>query len=334
MIAFIVRRLFALLITVWGALTIVFFLYFLLPDDPANLIAGGGNRPVPESVLRNVRHKYGLDKPVIVQYGDYLYKVARFDFGQSYRDNRDVSDIIAERAPASIRLAIWAMAIEASVGIGLGILSAKRKNSLADTSTTIIAAVASAIPVFVLGYAFQQFTGVYAYQHHWPRWLSLPVQRIGPDRWYLGIIPSPEQLRYLVQPAIVLAAVSTVVVARLMRTTMLEVGKSEYVRTARSKGLTEGQITRRHTLRNAMIPVITFLGIDFGTLVTAAILTETVFNWPGLGSKIVQAADSRDLPVLVGLTAVVVIVYGLVNLAVDISYAWFDPRVRLGGEPS
>jgi ABC-type dipeptide/oligopeptide/nickel transport system permease component len=314
---------------VWGAVTLVFFFYFQLPDDPANLIAGGGNRTVPPSVIANVRHKYGLDRPVIVQYGDYLVKVVTFDFGKSYRDDREVSEIIKERAPASIRLAIWAMVIEAGGGIALGVLSAKRKNSFADSATTVSAAVASAIPVFVLGFAFQQVTGVYANQHHWPSWARLPVQQIGPDQWWLWVIPTGEQLRHLVQPAIVLASVSTIIVARLTRSSMLEVGKADFVRTARAKGLTEGQITRRHTLRNAMIPVVTFIGIDFGTLVTAAILTETVFNWPGLGSKLVAAADARDLTVLVGLTTVVVLVYGVANLLVDISYAWFDPRVRL-----
>jgi ABC-type dipeptide/oligopeptide/nickel transport system permease component len=330
--AYIIRRVFGLLITVWAALTLVFFLYFMLPDDAANLLAGGGNRSVPESVVKNTAKKFGLDQPIYVQYFKYLGNVVTLDFGQSWKDGRDVSEVIAERAPASLRLAIWAIAIEASIGISLGILSAKRKNSFADTATTVAAAVASAIPVFVLGYAFQQTTGVFAYQHGWPEWAQLPVQGIGPDSWYLFIIPTAEQFTYLIQPAIVLAAVSTVIVARLTRTTMLEVGKSDFVRTAKAKGLSDGQITRRHSLRNAMIPVITFLGLDFGTLVTAAILTETVFNWPGLGSKLVSAADGRDLPVLVGLTAVVVMVYGVVNLLVDLSYAWFDPRVRLGEE--
>lgn len=329
MLSFIVRRLFQLVFVVWGAVTLVFFLYFLLPGDAAELLAGGSNKAVPESVVINTRNKLGLDRPLIVQYGRYLQSVVTFDFGQSFKDGRDVSAIIEERAPASLRLAVWAILLEASVGISLGILSAKRKNSAADTITTITAAVASAIPVFVLGYAFQQITGVYANTHDWPQWLRLPVQRIGPDEWYLWIIPSAEQFRYLVQPMIVLASVSTIIVARLTRTTMLEVGKAEYVRTARAKGLTEGSITRRHTLRNAMIPVITFIGLDFGVLITAAILTETVFNWPGLGSKLVASAEGRDLPVLLGLTVVVVLVYGIVNLAVDISYAWFDPRVRL-----
>jgi ABC-type dipeptide/oligopeptide/nickel transport system permease component len=330
MFSYLVRRVLQLLLVVWGAITLVFFLYFALPDDPATLLAGGGNKAVPESVVRNTAKKYGLDKPIMVQYGTYLKNVATLDFGESFaKRGETVGDVIAERAPASIRLAIWAMAIEAGVGISLGIVSAKRKNSFADTATTVTAAVASAIPVFVLGYVLQQITGVFPNQHGWPDWARLPVQKIGPNEWYLGFIPSFDQLRYLIQPAIVLASVSAVIVARLTRTTMMEHGKSEYVRTARAKGLKEGQVTRRHVLRNAMIPVITFIGIDFGTIITAAILTETVFYWPGLGSKLVSAADARDLPVLLGLTVVVVLIYGIANLLVDLSYAWFDPRVRV-----
>lgn len=331
MTAFIIRRLFSLLIVLWGAVTLLFFLFFLLPEDPATLIAGGTNKNPDPQVVENIKEKYGFNEPVIVQYGKYLGRLVTFDFGTSYKDGQSVNDIIKEKAPASLRLAFWAIAIETVIGVGAGVLAAVRKYSLADTVTTLLAAILSAIPVFVLAYFMQQVTGVMANKYGWPEWASFPVQGIGPDSWFLGVIPaSIEQFKYLVQPAIVLASVSTVIVARLARTTMLEVGKMDFIRTARSKGLSERDITRKHALRNAMIPVVTYIGIDFGTLVGAAILTETVFNWPGLGSKIAQAAGGRDLPVLVGLTFVVVLIYGIVNMMVDISYAWFDPRVRLG----
>ncbi len=314
----------------WGTVTLLFFLFFLLPEDPAELIAGGGTKNPDPQVVQNIREKYGLDQPVIVQYGRYLGRVVTFDFGQSYRDGADVTDIIKDKAPASLRLAFWAIALEATVGIGSGVLAAVRRYSIADSVTTVLAALLSATPVFVLAFLLQQITGVYANTHGWPEWAKLPVQGVGPNQWFLGVIPIGEQVQYMLQPVLVLASVSTVIVARLARTTMLEVGKADYVRTARAKGLKERQITMRHSLRNAMIPVVTFIGIDFGTLVGSAILTETVFNWPGLGSKIAQAADGRDLPVMIGLTVVVVLVYGLANMLVDISYAWFDPRVRLG----
>lgn len=327
--AFVLRRLGQLLLVLWGAVTLLFFLFFLLPDNPAELIAGGKGKVPDPQVVANVEKKYGLDEPVPVQYVKYLGRLVTFDFGESYSNGEPVTDIIKQRAPASLRLATWAILVEAFVGIGAGILSAIRKYSIADTLTTLLAAVLSAIPVFVLGYLFQQVFGVHAFKAGWPEWAQLPVQGIGPNSWFLWIFPTAAQVQYLILPTIVLASVSTVIVARLARTTMLEVGRADYIRTARSKGLKEGQITTRHALRNAMIPVVTFIGIDFGVLVGSAILTETVFNWPGLGSEIAQAASARDLPVLVGLTFVVVLVYGLVNMAVDISYAWFDPRVRL-----
>jgi oligopeptide transport system permease protein len=330
--AVVLRRVAQLVLVVWGSITILFVLFFLLPEDPATLIAGGGGRNPDPRVVENINERYGFDQPVVVQYGRYLQGVATLDFGQSYSDGRPVSDIIRERAPASLRLAFWAIAIESVVGIGLGVLSATRRYSFADTSTTLLAAAFSAIPVFVLAFILQQITGVWAYQHGWP--IQLPVQGIGPNEWVLGLVPSGGQLSYLVQPAFVLATVSTVIVARLARTTMLEVRSADYVRTARAKGLTEGQVTRRHAVPNAMIPVVTFIGIDFGTLVGAAILTEAVFNWPGLGSRIASAAGARDLPVVLGLSVVVILVYAVVNLLVDLSYAWLDPRVRPGERPS
>lgn len=330
MFAFIVRRTIGLLFILWGTVTLMFFLFFLLPDDPAELIAGGGGKNPDPQVVENIRQKYGLDDPIVVQYGKYLGRIVTFDFGTSFADSEPVTEIIAEKAPASLRLAFWAIAIEASVGITFGVISAIRKYSTSDTVTTLLAAVLSATPVFVLAFIIQQITGVYANQHGWPEWAQFPVQGIGPNQWFAFVVPTADQFQYLVQPAIVLASVSTIVVARLARTTMLEVSKTDYMRTARAKGLRERRVVLHHGLRNAMIPVITFIGVDFGVLVGTAVLTETVFNWPGLGSQIVDAAGGRDLPVLVGLTFVVVLVYGIANLLVDISYAWFDPRVRIG----
>ncbi|MCU0271027.1 MAG: ABC transporter permease [Acidimicrobiales bacterium] len=330
MTAFIIRRLASLVFVLWGAVTLLFFAFFMFPEDPAELIAGGGGKNPDPQVVENVREKYGLDDPILVQYVNYLQDLVTLDFGESFRDGQPVTEIIKEKAPASLRLAFWAIMIETVIGVSSGVLAAVRRYSIADTITTLLAAILSAIPVFVLAHLMQQVTGVTANEQDWPEWMQLPVQGIGPNTWFLWVFPTADQLEYLLQPVVVLAAVSTVIVARLARTTMLEVGKMDYVRTARAKGLTERDVIWRHSLRNAMIPVITFIGIDFGTLVGSAILTETVFNWPGLGSKIAQAADGRDLPTLLGLTFVVVLIYGVVNMLVDISYAWFDPRVRLG----
>jgi ABC-type dipeptide/oligopeptide/nickel transport system permease component len=330
--SFILRRMLQLLFVLWGGATLLFFMFFTLPSDPAEIMAGGNNRVPDPQVVENIREKYGLDEPIVVQYVHYMGRVIHGDLGTSYRTGESVSDIVKERAPISLRLAFWAITIEVIVGISSGMLSARRRNSVADSVTTTVAVVASAIPVFVLGYLMKQVTGVYAFQHNWPEWARFPTREFGPNEWYLGIIPTPEQFQSLIQPAIVLASVSTAILARITRTSMLETMRYDHVRTARAKGLREKSVQRRHVLRNAMLPVITVIGLDFGTAVGAAVLTETVFNITGQGSKIVQAAQTQDLPIVLGLSLVVMGIYGLANLLVDLSYAFLDPRIRLHGD--
>lgn len=321
-----------LVFVLWAGATLLFFLLFTLPNSPGELIAGGANRSANPVVVKNVNHKLGFDRPIYVQYGKFMARTVRGDLGESYRTHEKVNDILKERAPLSLRIAFWAIVIEILVGVSSGVLSARRRNSFADTATTLVAVVASAIPVFVLAYLMKQVTGVYAYQHNWPGWMRFPALGFGPNEWYLWIIPSWEQLRYLAQPVIVLASVSTAILARITRTSMLESLRLDHVRTARAKGLSEKKVIRRHVLRNAMIPVVTIIGIDFGTAAGAAILTEFSFNLPGVGSKIVTAASQRDLPIVLGLSIFVMAVYGVASLLVDISYAFLDPRIRLGGE--
>ena len=164
----------------------------------------------------------------------------------------------------------------------------------------------------------------------WPEWMALRTSGLGPDTWWAWVVPTGEQWRYLILPAVTLACVSTALAARMMRGSMLDVLRADYIRTARSKGLGERSVVLRHGLRNALIPVVTLIGIDFGVVIGAAVLTETVYSWPGIGSRIVEAVDERDLPVILGLTLVVIIAFTVVSLIVDISYAWFDPRIRLG----
>ena len=330
MTTFIVRRLVSLLLTLLGGFTVLFILFFALPGDPAELMAGGGNKNPSPAVVAAIREKFHLNDSVPEQYVRRLGETVTLS-GTSYQTKEAVRDVVAERLPNSLRLAVWAIAIEITVGVGFGVLSARRRNSFADYASTLSAVVMSAIPVFVLAYLLKQVTGVYAFQHNWPDALRLPPIGIGPKEWYLGFIPSLEQLKYLIQPAIILASVSTAIVARLTRTTVLEASTMDHVRTARSKGLRDGEVTRRHILRNALIPVVTFLGIDFGTLVGFAVLTETVFDWPGLGSKVARAASTQDLPVVLALSMVVMLVYGIANLIVDVSYAYLDPRIRLNG---
>jgi ABC-type dipeptide/oligopeptide/nickel transport system permease component len=328
--SFIIRRVLLLIPTVIGALSFLFFLFFLLPGDPATLIAGGGNRTIDPGVIARINARYGLDDPILVQFGHYWGRTLQWDLGDSFLNRQSVNAILGERAVASLRLAIWAIIIEIVIGITVGLISAVKRYSIIDSLTTLGTAAASAVPVFVLGFVLQRLLAVTPFKSNWPDWTRLRVQGIGPDTWTFFFIPTGEQWRYLVLPAVTLASVSTALAARMMRGSMLEVLGSDYMRTARAKGLGERQVVLKHGLRNALIPVVTLIGIDFGTVMGSAILTETVFNWPGLGSKIADAVVARDAPVVLGLTLVVVLVYVVINLLVDLSYAWFDPRIRLG----
>lgn len=330
MAAYIIRRLLLVIPTVFVALSLLFILFFQLPGDPANLIVGGFNRNVDPDMLLRVKARYGLDDPVYVQFFDFWKRTVRWDLGFSFVNNRSVNEIFGEKAINSMRLGIWAMILEVFVGISVGLISAVKRYSFSDRLTTIITAAASALPVFVLGYVFQYVFAVKPNEWNWPEWARLRTSTIGPDSWTFFFIPTGEQWRYLILPAIALASVNTALLARMMRGSMLEVLRADYMRTARAKGLREREIVLKHGLRNAMLPVVTLIGLDFGTVIGVAVLTETTFSWPGLGSAIVTAVGQRDLPVILGLTLVVVLLYAFFNLAVDVSYAWFDPRIRYG----
>ncbi|HVX17895.1 MAG TPA: ABC transporter permease [Acidimicrobiales bacterium] len=344
MLLFTLRRVAQLIFTVLAGVTLLFFLVYAIPDNPAELAVGGGAKATNPQVVKNTAKKLGLDRPMLRQYQHYMDRlIFHFDFGTAYSEktldsNKSVNALLKQRAPVSIRLATWAIIIEIVIGLAFGVLSARRRNSLADTTTTVAAVVASAIPVFVLGYLLIQLTYVFANQHHLPRWMTFPNIGLGPGdsynaqngSWFLLIFPRPSTFKYLVQPAIVLAAVTTAILTRIVRTTVLETSRMDHVRTARAKGLSEKRVMRRHVTRNAMIPVVTVVGLDFGTAAGAAILTETVFNLKGLGYTVAHAAANKDLPAVLGFSVVVMLIYGVANLVVDLSYALLDPRVRLG----
>ncbi|MDD9371351.1 MAG: ABC transporter permease [Acidimicrobiales bacterium] len=335
MTSYIIRRLLQIIPTVFVALSFLFFIFFLLPGDPARLIAGGAERNVDPGVLERVEERYGFNEPIGEQFANYWQRTIQWDLGESFLTNESVNEILGRKAVASVRLAIWAIIIEIIVGISVGLLSAIRRYSIGDRITTILTAAASAIPVFVLGFVLQYLFAVQPNKLDFPEWARLRTSGIGPDSWTFFFIPTGEQWRYLVLPAVTLASVTTALLARMTRGSMLEVLRADYMRTARSKGLGEREVVLKHGLRNAMLPVVTLIGIDFGTAIGAAVLTEFTFNWPGIGSQIVTSVDQRDLPVLLGLTLAVVLAYALVNVIVDVSYAWFDPRIRLGkGEQS
>ena len=332
MTSYLIRRLLLIVPTVFLAVSFLFFLFFALPGDPARLIAGGADRAVDPALLERIEARYGLDDPIPTQFVHYWQRTVQWDLGDSFLSNRSVNSILGERAVNSLRLGIWAILIEIVVGISVGLISALRRYSWSDKLTTIVTAAASAIPVFVLGFVLQWLFAVKPNQWGWPEWARLRTQGIGPDTWTFFFIPTGEQWRYLILPAITLASVSTALAARMTRGSMLEVLRADYMRTARAKGLTERGVVLKHGLRNAMLPVVTLIGIDFGTVIGVAVLTETTFSWPGLGSAIADSVLERDLPVLLGLTLVVVLAFALINLLVDVSYAFFDPRIRLGKE--
>jgi ABC-type dipeptide/oligopeptide/nickel transport system permease component len=331
MTTYIVRRILLLIPTVFFALSFLFVLFFLLPGDPTTQIAGGDRVLRPE-IREQINNRYHLDDPLPEQFVAYWERTIRWDLGESFKTRRSVNEILGEKAVASLRLAFWAIIIEIVVGISVGLWSAVRRYSVSDRLTTVLTAGASAIPAFVLGYLLLYGFAVMTGPNRWdlPEWARLRTSGIGPDTWTLFFIPTGDQWRYLILPAITLACVSTALCARMMRGSMLEVLRADYMRTARAKGLSERSVVLRHGMRNALIPVVTLIAIDFGTVMGAAVLTESVFSWPGLGSAIAESVVDRDLPVLLGLTGVVVIVFAVVNLLVDVSYAWFDPRIRLG----
>jgi ABC-type dipeptide/oligopeptide/nickel transport system permease component len=332
MAGYVARRVLLVVPVVFGALSLLFVAFFVLPGDEARLIAGGGDRPIPAARVEQIREAYDLDEPLVVQYARYWGRTVQGDFGESYRLGTPVSDVMGDTAGASLRLAFWAVVIEVVLGVGAGLLSAMRRGTFLDGLVTVSTLAVSAVPVFVLGLVLQQATGVFPNQHDWPAWARLPTDGIGPDSWALGVIPTGDQWQYLVQPAFVLAAVSTAVVARVTRAALVQVRGEPHMRQARAKGFSEWQAVTRYGLRNAMIPVVTLVGLDFGALVGSAVVTEYTFNWPGVGSALADAIDARDAPVILGLSAVVVLVYALVNLATDVVYTWLDPRVRLARE--
>jgi len=334
MTSYIIRRILLIIPTVFLALSFLFFLFFTLPGDPVELIAGGGERTIDPGVIERIEERYGFDDPLPTQFVNYWKRTVTWDLGDSYLNRRSVNEILGDKAVNSLRLAIWAIIIEVVVGITVGLVSAIRRYSIADRLTTIATAAASAVPVFVLGFILQYGMAVIPNKQDWPEWLSLRTSLLGPDSWAFFFIPTGEQWRFLVLPAVTLASVSTALAARMTRGSMLEVMRADYMRTARAKGLRERTVVARHGLRNAMLPVITLIGIDFGTVIGAAVLTETVFSWPGLGSAIADSVVDRDLPVTLGLTLAVVVAYSVINLLVDLSYAWFDPRIRLGSGAS
>lgn len=306
---FIIRRLLQMFLVLLGTITVLFIvLYVLVPGDAAQVMLGA--KATPES-LASLRQELGLDKPLWVQYGIYLSNLAHFDLGTSYALNLKVKDVILDHLPATAVLAGAALFLEAAIGIGWGALMASRRSVRLDVASAVAGAVLIATPVFFFGLILQRIFG---------SWLGiLPISGLG------GWNPA-----HLILPALTLAVAQMVVIAAVMRTSLSEEMGKPYIIAARAKGLSRARALRVHGMRNALGPVATLLAIDLGILLGGALITEIIFAWPGLGRMMYFAARARDVPLVIGIVLVLVVIFVIVNTAVDIFYKFLDPRIKLG----
>lgn len=317
MTSFIVKRLLWTIPALWVAATLVWIFMFLIPGDPARVLAG---QRADEQVLAQVRAEWGLDQPALTRYGTFLGKLIRLDLGTSYVHRKPVIDLLLPRLRATFFLALSATILSVLVGLSLGALSAARAGTWIDTAATGFSTAGIALPTFWVGLMLML---IFA---SWLRWL--PVSGYGDGAVIAGIrLPGPANL---VLPTVTLAFFSCGYLARVSRASLLDESSQEYARAARARGVSSNATLLRHVMANSLLPIVTLVGMQFGALLGGAIVTETVFNWPGLGAMIYQAINSRDLPVIEGAVLLMTALVLLVNLAVDISYAFLDPRVRRG----
>jgi peptide/nickel transport system permease protein len=302
--AYVLRRLLLTIPVLFAIVTLVFAIRPLVPGDPVEIMFFG--QSANQEVIANIRAQLGLDKSIPEQYLLYVGNVLRGDLGTSITTRQPVIEEITNRYPATLQLAIGAFLVSAIVGLGSGILAAVYKDSPVDTIAMIVATTGISMPAFWFG--------------------LLAIYLFSVNLGWFSVIPDGS-LKSLVLPALTLGLIASSIVARLVRSAMLEVLGQEYVQTARAKGLTESRVVMRHALRNAAIPVVTIVGLQFGGLLTGAFIIEAVFAWHGIGELAVQAFAKRDFPMIQGITLVVATTYVLVNLVVDVVYAALDPRI-------
>jgi len=320
---FLLRRGVKAVIVILAIVVCNFFLIHAAPGDPASVIAGQSGA-ADEKFIQQLRAQFGLDEPLLVQLWIYVKGVLTLDLGFSHRQQQPVTLLILERMPATLLLTGTAFAFAVIAGVTLGTLAAQRVGSWTDSAITVLALAFYATPLFWVGLILVLVFSV------WLEWLpSFGMMTVGANITGLAFILDVG--RHLLLPALTLGLFFMAVYARLTRATMLEVADQDFVKTARAKGVPEGQVTRRHILRNALLPVITFAGIQAGQLVGGAILVETVFAWPGIGRLAFEALLARDYPVLMGVFfATSVMVVGF-NLITDLLYAVIDPRMDVSG---
>ena len=301
---YLLRRLLLLIPVLWGVATLVFAVTNILPGDPVDLMLGETARPAQREVLRKA---LGLDRPLSVQYMDYLGGLLRGDLGTSLHKKRPVARMLAERIPASAELTLAALAIALLIALPLGVLAARRAGTALDLGAGALAVLGASVPVFWLGPLLIIFFSI---DLGW-----LPVSgRTGPLS--------------LILPAATLGTALSAILMRMTRSSLLDILPQDYLATARAKGLSERRVLWLHALRNACLPLITILSLQLGALLSGAIITETVFAWPGVGRLTIQAIAARDYPLVQGCVLFIAFVYVAGNLLADIAYAWLDPRVR------
>jgi peptide/nickel transport system permease protein/oligopeptide transport system permease protein len=303
---FVLRRLLQMVPVVLGTTFLIYVLVFALPGDPIRVL--GGDKPMPPSVYEALRHHYHLDEPLVVQYGRYLLGLFRGDFGETL-NGQSVSSLMASSWTVTVQLALTAWIFELGMGIALGVWAGLRKGGIVDSLVLSGTTFVIAVPQFVLGYSAQLVFGLK---------LGLFPTVGTDDGWPYS---------YLL-PGMILGSLSLAYIARLTRTSLVENMRADYVRTALAKGLPRRRIVVRHTLRNSLIPVVTYLGIDLGNLLAGAIIIEGIFNLPGIGQQIFLAIQVKDGPTVVGITTFLVLIYLAANLVVDIVYGALDPRIR------
>jgi len=302
--AYVLRRLWQSALTLVGVSVLVFVILRVVPGDPAKMLLPDG---APQSAVDELNRQLGLHEPLYVQYGLFLQSVFRGDFGQSFQYRAPALRVVVERLAATVQLALAALLITVGVGVSLGIVAAVRRGTGYDYASTVLAVLGQSLPNFWLGIMLILLFGVAL------RWLPTS----GFESW-----------RHLILPAVTLAAFPMALVARLTRSSMLEILGRDFIRTGRAKGLAERAVILRHALRNAAVPLLTVLGLQIGTLLGVAVITESVFAWPGMGKLVVDAIFFRDFPVVQTVLILSATIFVVINLLVDLLYTVIDPRIR------
>ncbi len=333
MLSFIVRRLLTLIPTVFGISVLVFFMIHLVPGDPAEMMLG---ERASKQALEELREQLGLDKPLHVQYGRFITRLLRGDLGRALRTNEKITAEIAQRFPATVELALAAMVFAVTLGMLAGVISATRQYSAFDYSSMVLSLVGVSMPIFWLGLILMIIFSLHL------GWLPLSgrlsydvhIHTVTGLHLIDGILTVNgkgfrDALWHIIMPAFTLSTIPMAIIARITRSSMLEVLRQDYIRTAKAKGLPPRLVHYKHALKNALIPIVTVIGLQFGILLGGAILTETIFAWPGIGLWLLNAVYARDFNAVQGGTMLIATTFVTINMIVDVLYAWINPRIKV-----